>query len=227
MKTQKKKRKSHIIFCTSLALLLLLLIFTKCTVISFYPLYTTNELVKDDRIIGKWMSKLIREEISSDSIIWEIEFKDKQWKDRISNQLNNESKQIKTKTTYSLKIYPAENPAELAVFDIHIVKLRNEYFLDFLLEDMETDYIFTVMHLLPVHTFAKIEIDKNLTIKWLDSEFLEKLLDTHKIKIRHEKRDDALLLTAKPKKLQKFIIKYSENEDAYLDNLSFVLWRTE
>lgn len=68
------------------------------------------------------------------------------------------------------------------MFDIHIIKLKNKYFLGFSLEDMETDYIFTVMHLLPVYTFAKIEINKELTIKWLDSDFFfEKLLNANKI----------------------------------------------
>lgn len=222
MKTLKMNKKA---FCIYSGLILLFSLLTRCTVMSFYPLYTPNELVKDDRIIGKWMSRLVKEETSSDSIIWEIELQDKKWKKKVYNPVDKGNKQVKNKLTYTLKIYPAKNPDELAVFDIHIIKLKNNYYLDFLLEEMETDYIFTVMHLLPVHTFAKIEIAEEMTIKWLDGDFLEKLLDANKIRIRHEKREDASLLTAKPKELQKFIIKYSDNEDAYLDDLSFILWK--
>lgn len=36
--------------------LLATVILSSCTVLSFYPLYTEKELVRDDRIIGKWQS---------------------------------------------------------------------------------------------------------------------------------------------------------------------------
>ncbi len=205
--------------------ILLLLIFSQCTVISFYPLYTQKELVRDDRIVGKWMSKLIKEEVSEDSMVWEINFREKKWKNKLRNNVVKGNKQVSNSFTYKLKIYSAnQDDDNTAEFDVHIVKLNDDFFLDFLLDDWDTDNAFSVMHVLPVHTFAKLEVGEGkFTVKWLDGDFLEELLEGNKIRIRHEKRKDASLLTAKPKELQKFIIKYADNEDAYEEDLSFDL----
>ena len=40
--------------------LLVTVIVSSCTVLSFYPLYTDKELVRDDRIIGEWQCFIIR-----------------------------------------------------------------------------------------------------------------------------------------------------------------------
>ncbi len=196
---------------------------SQCTVISFYPLYTPDELVLDDRIIGTWMSRLTSEEVSSDSLVWEISFKDKKWKKKVNNNLDKGSEQIPNKLTYTLKMYPADNIENAAIYDIHIVKLENGVFLDFLLEDVKLDNEFAGFHLMTVHTFAKLEIGDEIIVKWFDDEFLQSLIDDKKIRIRHERREESSLLTAKPKELQRFINKYSNNKDAYFNDLSFAL----
>ncbi|MGQ1784808.1 MULTISPECIES: hypothetical protein [unclassified Saccharicrinis] len=215
MKTNKLLPHRSLLNVLTLGFIIVVL--SQCTVMSFYPLYTKNELVKDDRIMGTWMSRLITEEVSKDSLVWEISLFGKNVK--TENQKSPQNK------TYWLKLYPSENPKDVVEFKIHIVHLKNEYYLDFLLEEMPYENIFAIIHLMPVHTFAKLEFNENeLTVKWFNSELLEDLLKTQKIRIKHEKRmDGAQLLTAKPKELQEFIINYSNHADAYLKELSFNL----
>ena len=55
------------------------------------------------------------------------------------------------------------------------------------------------MHLFPVHTFAKVNIEQN------------------KIKISHEKSGQNIILTASTGELQKFVVKYGSDEDAFFD----------
>ncbi len=222
-KNQLTKNNSKTVWIRFSIITAAVLILTHCTVISFYPLYTNDELVRDDRIIGKWMSQLIDEEKSSDSLIWEIHFDEKKWKKKMNNPMDRGSEEIPNLMQYTLLIYPADDIHDKVEFSIHIVKLEDNLYLDFLLEDINSDNILMNMHLLPVHTFAKLEIKNEITIKWLDGDFLEDLLKNNKIRIRHEQRSDVSLLTAKPKELQKFIIKYSDYKDAYLDDLSFIL----
>jgi hypothetical protein len=107
--------------------------------------------------------------------------------------------------------------------------LGGAYFLDFYLEDFLGDEdVLTLasFHIVPVHTFAKLEVERDkLIINWFDQEWLEDLIKENKIRIHHENNDDFILLTAKPKELQKFVSKYLNSEEAFEDGLEVVLHR--
>ncbi|MBI5917699.1 MAG: hypothetical protein HY842_20200 [Bacteroidetes bacterium] len=119
-------------------------------------------------------------------------------------------------------------------FDVHIIKLGETYFMDFYPADMpdeksgslsgifkETEQInnFTKIHLLAVHTFAKLEITgKDLKISMFDPDFLKQLLERQQIRIKHEKTEGGYVLTASPEDLQKFASKYANEKEAFLDD---------
>ncbi len=168
------------------------LLISSCAIISFHPLYTKDVLVKNDGIIGKWESS-----DTDENLIWEIS-SEKKSKDH----------------TYNLKLYKKENPENNTEFEVHLVMLENKLYADFFLDDinsLEESPIISQIHLIPIHTFAYIEIGEKIKIEWLDSYHLEKLIEKKKIKVKHEIREDGmLLLTAKPKDLQKAVIKYDK-----------------
>ena len=111
-------------------------------------------------------------------------------------------------------------------FSVHIIKLEDVYFLDFYLEEGPTYDGLSSIHLVPTHTFAKLSIiNDTLTFNWFDPDWLEKLIKENKITIRHEQSDNNILLTAKPKELQKFVSKYVNSEDAFKSGLSVSLVR--
>ena len=192
------KRKS-IVFLTAIIFLL-----SGCFVVSFYPLYTPEDLFPNDLLLGEWLDE--------DSTIWK--FKHKPIGKIEDGKVDS--------TTYILKI-KEEKETEFKDESLYVrlVKLENHYFLDFYLKDYGSDDggIFDA-HVIRVHSFAKLKMnDGQLSFSWLDPEWLSKLLEQNKIRIHHEKNDDQILLTAKPKELQKFMIKYVNSEEAFEDEL--------
>ena len=188
-----------------LALLVFPFIFSACVVISFYPLYTTDDLFPNELLLGKWMDQ--------DSSLWKFDYA----------YNGKEIPENCDSTSYILKINERNNEdfgdASLLV---HVVRLKGHYFLDFYLDDYFDELNPTLFdfHLMPVHTFAKLEINGDgMTISWFNPEWLEKKLEKGKIRIRHEDNGEHILLTAKTKELQKFVIKYANQKEAFEDGL--------
>ena len=75
---------------------------------------------------------------------------------------------------------------------------------------------FYKMHLLPVHTFMRVEqIQPTLRMAPLDPDWVGEFLEDHPDAIRHEKLDDRIILTAEPKELQSFLIEHEQTKDAF------------
>lgn len=187
--------------------LVLTLFFSGCVVYSFYPLYTEKDLFPNELLTGSW--------IDEDETKWEF-------KHPVHGK-----KELKVVDSLRYVLTVSEDEAS-AEFIVHVVELGGHYFLDFYMEEYfsEDDMELTAMHIIPVHTFAKLEVSENsLTIRWFDPEWMEDLIKENKIRIHHEENDDFILLTAKPKELQKFVTKYVNSEEAFNDGLSAILTR--
>jgi hypothetical protein len=52
---------------------------------------------------------------------------------------------------------------------------------------------------------------------------LQKLFDENKIRIKHENNGVYTLLTAKPEELQKFVIKFANEDKAFSDFMKYTL----
>jgi hypothetical protein len=205
---------------------------SSCTVLSFYPLFTEKELIRDDRIIGKWQSLNNKDvfptsmsETQIDTMIWEISFQNEIWKKKINNPFDRGSEKIPNNFTYTLRIYDQSAPANAAEFHLHLVKLGDILFIDLFPEEWQKSNTILSIHLISVHTFAKIEIGNKLEINWFDADLLQKLLDENKIRIKHENNGVYNLLTAKPEELQKFVIKYAKEDKAFDSALRYTLIR--
>lgn len=71
-----------------------------------------------------------------------------------------------------------------------------------------------------VHTFAKLEMRNNgISLHYLSEEFLDDLFEKNRIRLAHVRRADGgsaqTLLTASPKELQAFLIKFSGEKEAF------------
>ena len=186
----------------------LILFFSGCVVYSFYPLYTKKDLFANDLLTGNWMDK--------DSTNWSFE-----------HVKTGSKENLKTDST-SYVLMVKDKDGKESKFSVHIVKLGGHYFIDFYLEDFYDNQNLDLasFHIVPVHTFAKVVINKNqLQINWFDQNWLEKLIKENKIRIRHEYNGDYILLTASPKDLQKFVSKYVDSEEAFKDGIEAVLNR--
>ncbi len=209
--------KTRNIFIVGIIALLL----SGCVVYSFYPLYTEKDLFENDILLGEWFeddNQDIQFNDADDEWVFEHPF------------IGNEKDSIRDKKSYRLTLTSNENDViKESKFDVHIIKLAGQYFLDFYMEEYgadDDDVTLSTFHLIPVHTFAKLIVNEDkLEIRWFDPEWLEDLIKENKIRIHHEDNGDFILLTAKPKELQKFVTKYVNYEEAFKDALQVELYR--
>ncbi len=191
-----------------LATLIVAVLFSGCVVYSFYPLYTEKDLFPNEILTGKWTD--------DDSTIWTFEHPYKG--EKIPKNIDSTSYILHTKDTDNKE----------SKFSVHIIKLGGYYFVDFYLEDFPggEDIDLASFHIVPVHTFAKLEVKENeLKLNWFNPDWLKKLIEENKIRIHHEDNGDYILLTAKPGELQKFVTKYVDTEEAFDDGIDATLTR--
>lgn len=107
-------------------------------------------------------------------------------------------------------------------FEAHLVRIGGKLFLDILPlraevnKDVSNNYF-------PMHTFMKFELkDDQFNIIPFDSEKLRNLFTSNLIRLRHEKVNDRILITAQPKELQKFLARYSEDESVFEDADTYI-----
>ena len=192
----------------SLIITITVLLFLGSCIPSLFPLYFEKDLITNENLVGTW-----KEDGSLNT--WAF-YPDED------------------KKSYNLWFLEKDNnnvddgrPGTLGIFETHLFKLGDNYFLDFYPgenKDLEEEInTFMEFHLVPAHTFAKVEILKD-TVKILqfDIDHLEDLLENGKIRIRHVKPDDNIILTASTEELQEFFIKYAEDEEAYTDPIVLV-----
>lgn len=168
---------------------------------SVYPLYSPDTIVKEPLLNGTW--------ISEDSDTWEF-----------TAQQDH---------SYRL-VYTANGQA--ATLEANLVKLNDQYYMDFypvsvaankdalfnkgFFGDLEKNGFYFI-HFFPVHTFAKVDVKGDqIGIRLFNPDFLDDLFEQRKVRIRHETgKDGNTLLTASTRDLQKFIIKYGNEQKAF------------
>lgn len=181
---------------------LIAIIMSSCGVVSLHPLFTKETLIFRNDMLGEWIDK------DSENSEWKFEKDD-----------DKESPGY-LMTYFGEKLLSGEK--EVYQYDVHLVKLDKHYFLDFervLTEAEESNYFSNIAPLLPAHSFAKIEFKNNeMVLYFFDAEKLEKLLEQQKIRIKHEKiQGDTFVLTASSEELQKFVVKYASEPEAFED----------
>lgn len=205
---------------------LVLIMLAQSCIPSLHPLYTKEKIVYLENLEGAW--------IDAES--------DKKDQKNEENKTSGGIKPIiwdfrKNEENGYLLIHQ-DQKGRKAAFDIFVVKLGNEYFMDFYPADFpkgESPYTennidhrendLAAYHFLPVHTFAKLIVNGGtVSIKMFDPDFLDNLFKHRQIRIKHEKIDDGgYVLTAQPEELQKFVEKYSNHQEAFIDGETTLL----
>jgi len=150
---------------------------------SLHPLYNDETLIFKEELVGKWMG--------DDGGFWQFT--------RAGEK------------EYELRIRDDEK--ELGRFSAHLLEIKGLMFLDLFpdsepLEDLDDFY---KIHILPVHTFMKVDrISPNLQLRMVDYEKIENLLENDPNVIKHEIVEDRIVLTASTEELQRFVIERVE-----------------
>jgi len=155
---------------------------------SVHPLYTEQDLIFDPALVGEWA--------------------DKEGKETWTFTKNGEK---------DYKLIYVDREGKAGMFVVHLLKVEDRRFLDFYPDDPELKQNdFYKAHLLPVHTFMRIQQGEvTLQMTMLKPDWIKKFLRDNPDAVRHEKMDDTILLTAQPKELQAFLIKQEKTADAW------------
>jgi hypothetical protein len=159
---------------------------------SLHPLFTQNDLIFDANLVGNWASMEPNET---------MEFK--------------QSKDKRYECIYIDKEKKSGN------FIASLGKIGNSMYLDlYPAEPNMPENGFYASHLLPTHSFMKIELSKNiLKLCSMSIDSIDSLLKSKPNAVKHEKLEsdnDRVVLTAPTKELQKFMLKYGTDKKAEL-----------
>ena len=193
---------------------LVILLMSGCFVKSLHPFYKENEAIFNQELTGDWLG--------DDSSTWKIE-QGKKFTGLFKPDMPEKSYLI----TYTDK-------KGVALFKVCLFKLGNRYFFDFYPEEIESTNELMAIHLVPMHTVARVDFSpEKMMIQWYNEEWLIGLFRQNKIRIAHEKvpindgkmEEDnfQVVLTASTDDLQKFMLKYMDDPTAFKNDYTFVL----
>ena len=180
---------------------------------SLHPLYTKDKLVEVKELSGLWTPE--------NQGNFQVSYK--------SESGQPESWKFNYVGDKAYRLIHQDEQGVQAAFDVHVIKLGKNYFIDFYPSNSEEGLSPVVsdiykmnsmqqVHLLPVHTFAKLELTSTeMKISMFDPDFVGDLLEHQQIRIKHENTANGFVLTASSEELQKFAEKYADNKEAFLE----------
>ena len=164
-----------------------------CIPISLNPIYTDDDLVFDEGLLGAWSE-------GADSESWTFERDgDKAY-------------------TLTIRQTGEERPVVLSA---HLVQIKKHRLLDLTLTDeSELPELeeWEAFHLLPVHSFWYMKREGDaFSLRTFDYDWLEERMDKGRLWVSHEEIADRLVFTAKTARMQRFLAKWGNDEDALGD----------
>ena len=170
---------------------------SSCDIYSVHPLYTSKDLVQENRVAGLWK---------------EVEKKDSY----------AEIKATSLEPAYQIKYW---EDRDTLWYDAHYLKLGMNFFLDLYPMDKHPYDISDLMinNYVPMHSFLKLGLNGDtMTAYSFDGKKMIELFKQNRIRLKHEMLDDYVLITARTEDLQKFIQKYSSNKEAFTEPMIFI-----
>jgi len=187
-----------------------LLIFLSSCLTTLHPIFTVKDLAYDPKLIGTW--NIEREGNKERVIISNLATEN-------SVELPGNISDIKEKGyLISYQHEHSEDPERFIAFLARIGKyLYFDYYPAYKKEDQKLDE-FAGAHWVKMHTSYRVEIlnDGSFELSQLDGSYVNSLIDQKKIRINHETgADDNIVITASTSELQQYLIKYSDEPEAY------------
>ena len=210
---------------------LTLMILNGCLVVSLHPLWTKESRDFHTGLIGDWLPK--GDSDSTDNAFINVEGDYQLCFENLGDSTYlMHTYYDASGTIMDMGIFQTPNEEE----NIHVntisriatlVNLNGTYFLD--LEPpsknqfSEFDSFVREMNYLPVHTILKLEIKEKSIVLWeLNDDRLEDLFDQKRVRLDHEEIDDVTVITASTEELQRFLVKYADDEKAFEDPMEFI-----
>jgi hypothetical protein len=181
-RTTERGRRQSMRLKTIPIILAAALLVQGCFVLSLHPLYTEKDVVFDERLVGTWI------EAPDSGGAWVFEPTDEE-------------------TAYLMKI--TKHGELQGSFGAHLVKLGESMFLDLTpLESAAVDEFYS-SHAILAHSIWRVDLNTDsLGLAALNHDWLKEAIEVGKVKIKHEKLEHMMLLTAEPPDMQNLVLKY-------------------
>ncbi len=172
-------------------------------VMSLHSLYTKENVVFEEKLLGTWV-----DDPNSPEATWEF--------NRIEEPEN------------AYKLFFSDDKGKKGSFVAHLVKLENSLFLDVFPDEFPCDlddpnkvkWLYNSFFLIPAHTFIKIDsIEPQLKMRLTDDDKMEELLKEDPNAVKHMSIEDMLILTASTKELQAFVLKYADDNRVFTNEV--------
>lgn len=100
-------------------------------------------------------------------------------------------------------------------FAVGMVEVKGRLFLDLLPEEPKGD---SAMWMQRMHEFWSIDLNKDtLAVKGMSGDWTGDRSEKGRLWVRHEIIDDKIILTAKPDRLKRFVRKWVDDPDAFVE----------
>lgn len=202
---------------TILALVLITL--SGCFLKSVHPLVTQDDAIIVDGLQGRWQDDDQRWTfINNPNEIPELSFSGINYEGTF-NFSANEGDTIEVNAPFYLILIEdlEKNIPDTTLFLGAVGMIDDQLYLDLsLLECCQSTTEMESIHLLPVHTFSRLNIfDGRIEIEFFKDSWISELIRDNQVRIKHEKTGEDILITASTSELKKFVEKYSEDEEAF------------
>ena len=153
---------------------------------SVNPFFTEKDVVFEPGLVGEWQTKDTNEDLRT-------------WKFVAA-----------TNNAYELTVIDKND--KHGQFEAHLVKLKNEQFLDIEPSDCnyatnQNDLVASCMF--PGHLLFRVpQTEPNLKLAFCNFDWLKKFLEAHPAALAHRTEHDTILLTAPTAELQKFVMEH-------------------
>ena len=170
---------------------------------SLHPLFTREDLVFEERLLGIWT-----DDPNSPETTWQFRRLDEP--ERAGENV--------------YKLIFSDKEGNKGSFVAHLVKLQNRLLLDIYPSELpwepkdpnKVQWAYNTLFLIPAHTFIQIDsIEPQLKMRLTVDDKMEELLEEFPDAVEHTSVEDRLVLTASTKELQAFVLRYADDSRAF------------
>jgi hypothetical protein len=206
-----------------LSTLMITLFLSGCFLKSLHPLVNEEDAVAVNGITGVWEKDDQRWTFIKDGEYEDLRMTGIQGNAEFSITMTDEETDPSKAAPHSyMVVYEdlSESDIDSSYFFGSFAQLDGDLYLDLYPIDFGS-LNFETSHYLPVHTFSKIILkNDSLIINLFKDSWIEEQITDNRVRIKHEKTEDSILITAGTEELQKFIIKYGNMSEAYRDPIN-------
>lgn len=197
--------------------ILFLSLFTGCFLQSVHPLVKPENSQFVEGVIGTWEDEdqrwiFARPENVPETLNQIDGFED------INEEIDDE---VKEEMEFGyLVVHEDKGDNTLSVFIGHFIELNEQLYFDLFPLDTWANGLLE-NHYFPVHTFSKIELQNGeMNISLFKSSWIREQIEDNRVRIKHEKTEEGVLITASTNELQHFVERYGETDEAFEDPIS-------